>query len=773
MKISDINIKSFGVIKDWKADIDDNLTVVYGDNETGKSTITEFIRSTLFPPNPNKKNLYPTRDQTDSGNITVKMDNGDIKVLSRKGKKVTEKNGKNTVADEFPGMNAETYLSVYGLDLDRLADMKPISKDVSKLLAIPGGENIPNVSKIIEDKLDSLMNKKSADSGTIGLAREAIKNASDKIANIHYNMNRYSQLVTEKDELGKKISEINLNRQKIMNDRAKKEVVRSQIDNLEKLKTQEKKLCDYDKYKDFPMESYSEYTRIKGNIDELNSKIEGKSKTDSKSIIEHRGDIENVWKHANQYRDDIKVIEECDSKIQNYQNEITQMEKDLGWTSSVLKNARTDQDIIEKSMAVKRKGITWISLLLIAMGITLIALYMGLGLAIVGAGIICMIYRLEQLKQWKKWIVMQGYPSGITPDRVCDIHPKLKKLFDLSTDRDNVIKEKNEYEQRVNEYTRRASSLLTDFNYTKDDIFENVNLLHNELEKADNSRNLYEQQRNEEECKLIEFLGEYGDEEGFLIACKGKKEYDRLNIEIKTLRQSIEESTSMKINDLDVLVNSDEMLPQLEDFDTGDMDQRIGAIKKEIRDIMCEGELDKQLQRKMKSENDLKESLREWAKLSLANSIIEDACNFFYDDLQPDVVKDANKYLSLMTGGRYKLDNDPRNKEPVIRDKDTKKCDKEWSSGLSDQVYLSLKMAIAKWSRDKEKLPLILDDVLVRFDNDRKKGACRAIYEFSKESQVIMFTCDNSLRDFFNNCGKHTEILLSDKSSFREVVAHE
>lgn len=784
MKIKNIDIKSFGVIKNWKADINDNLVVVYGANETGKSTITEFIRSTLFPIL-HKRNQYPLRDPTDSGSITVEMNSGDTKVLLRKGKKVTEDSGKKTVADEFPGMNAETYRSIYGLDLDGLSDMDAISSnDVSRLLTISGGEKIPEVSKSIEKKMDLLMNKKSAYSGIIGRTTKEIEIADTEIANIHSNMNQYSQLVSEREELKNKISDVNADRQKIMDDRAKKEVLRSQIANLEKLKVLEQDQSDCEKYIGVPTESYSHYKRLKDNIDDLSSKIEYESKTDHTLILEHKDDIINVWEYVNQYLDDIESIKECDSKIQNYHNETAQMEKDIGWTPSAIKNVKTGQDVIERSMAeVKSKKSMPIGLLLTIMGLALAAislfliknkLCMAASFATISAGITCVLFSIKRSRQWKKWIIMQGYPPDTTPNMLCSVYHELKKLVDLSTDMDNITEEKKKYKRGVDEYISKVSSLSSTCGYAMNDIIKSINSLHDALKEADNNRinrSTHEQQLNEEKDKLAEFLREYGDEESFLTAYEKKKKYDELDSKIKTLRQSIEASTSMKISDLDVLINNDDTLPQPEDFDTGYMERRIGEINKEMSYIMDEEELDKQLQKKMKSENDLKRALREWAKLSIANSIITGACDSFYDNLQPDVVKDTNKYLSLMTDGRYKLDNDPRNDKLIIRDKNTKKNDKEWSSGLNDQVYLSLKMAMAKWFLSEE-LPLILDDVLVRFDNDRKMGACRAIYEFSKESQVIIFTCDDNLRNSFNNCGEHTEILLPDKSNFGEVAVH-
>ena len=47
-----------------------------------------------------------------------------------------------------------------------------------------------------------------------------------------------------------------------------------------------------------------------------------------------------------------------------------------------------------------------------------------------------------------------------------------------------------------------------------------------------------------------------------------------------------------------------------------------------------------------------------------------------------------------------------------------------WSSGLADQVYLALRLALAKvFSYQVDALPIILDDILVRFDENRQKSA--------------------------------------------------
>ena len=101
-----------------------------------------------------------------------------------------------------------------------------------------------------------------------------------------------------------------------------------------------------------------------------------------------------------------------------------------------------------------------------------------------------------------------------------------------------------------------------------------------------------------------------------------------------------------------------------------------------------------------------------------------------------------------MTGGRYRIDLDPRRKENLaVIDRDGTKGPKQWSTGLRSQVLLSLKLAVAK-ELGGGKVPMILDDVLLTFDTSRKEGAVRALAEVSSEMQIILFTCDDQTRDF-------------------------
>ena len=784
MRIKRITIDSFGGIRNWRSpDLEENLVVVYGPNESGKSTITEFIRGTLFPP---KTVKYPVAAKTDSGMVEVVMDSGDERVLVREQKKVTEGSGKKTVFEEFPSLDAETYRSLYGLDLERLTDKKVVSSNDfrKKFLTVPGGEKVPEVSESIEKKLDSLMTKeKLTDNREVGKIVKDIKNIDQRIHDIHEEMDQYDKLSVEKEELMKRILEKRKAAQLMLDVHAKKQILKSQSANLERLNELKLTRNDYEKYRDIPLDSKNQYEILRSRVDELAAQAEDAAEipVNYSEVLTHRDEIEEAWRGRDDYISDLKAVKRIEDTIMDYENEIANMERITGWSVARAKLVKTGQEVSERAEQEMRrqnkKTSLFIGILLTIAGVAAAVvgavtfkddLYLLIGGCVASVlGIITIMLSIKQAskpsKQWRNWVTLQGYPMSMTPEKLYKLSTDLEKMVSLSKEMDSKIAEKNEIDQNITDYVNSVFPLFNDLRMTITNLESDVSLLHDMLVEANNSVTTGDDtsvELRDKRIQLSKFLKKYGDENAFLEAYACREELERLDSEIRTLTQSIEASTQMSINDLNTFFDDEEGGMQKDDFDTGDMDRRVGEIETEMKSIMEDGEIDLLMQRRANSENALMDKLREWAVYSIANSLILDACDHFYTDLQPNVIKYANKYLSLMTDGRYQLDNDPRAEEITVKDSYMKKNASKWSSGLGDQIYLSLKMAMAG-QIGAERMPLILDDVLIRFDDDRKLGACRAIYEFSRDNQVIIFTCENNLRNLFNICGRHMEIRLS------------
>jgi uncharacterized protein YhaN len=71
------------------------------------------------------------------------------------------------------------------------------------------------------------------------------------------------------------------------------------------------------------------------------------------------------------------------------------------------------------------------------------------------------------------------------------------------------------------------------------------------------------------------------------------------------------------------------------------------------------------------------------------------------------------------------------------------KADHQLSAGARDQLYLTVRLAIAEFlSRGQPAVPLLLDDPFVTSDDDRARGGMRLLIEhFTREHQVILMTC--------------------------------
>lgn len=101
-----------------------------------------------------------------------------------------------------------------------------------------------------------------------------------------------------------------------------------------------------------------------------------------------------------------------------------------------------------------------------------------------------------------------------------------------------------------------------------------------------------------------------------------------------------------------------------------------------------------------------------------------------------------------MTGGRYTLQATFDGRQLFAVDGMQRRIpEKQWSSGLGDQIYLAVRVSLAvAFSHQIEPMPLILDDILVRFDEERQKEALRFLADMGKEEQIFLFTCSEETR---------------------------
>ena len=112
----------------------------------------------------------------------------------------------------------------------------------------------------------------------------------------------------------------------------------------------------------------------------------------------------------------------------------------------------------------------------------------------------------------------------------------------------------------------------------------------------------------------------------------------------------------------------------------------------------------------------------------------------------PALGKRAAELFGRLTGGRYQavlLDRSfhaaaEETGTPVARDV------LSLSQGAADQLYLAVRLAICELVLPAEKsVPLVLDDALTNFDDERCAAALDLLLEFSRTRQILLLTCQH------------------------------
>ncbi len=134
-----------------------------------------------------------------------------------------------------------------------------------------------------------------------------------------------------------------------------------------------------------------------------------------------------------------------------------------------------------------------------------------------------------------------------------------------------------------------------------------------------------------------------------------------------------------------------------------------------------------------------------WVPLALARHLMEAARVRFEKTQQPQLLVEAGRIFEQLTLGEYvQLTRSVGHVTELqaIPKTGLAKTAAEMSTGTREQLYLAIRLAYLKqYSQRAEPLPLVMDDVLVNFDEDRAKQTLRVLSDFSQSHQILFLTC--------------------------------
>jgi len=154
------------------------------------------------------------------------------------------------------------------------------------------------------------------------------------------------------------------------------------------------------------------------------------------------------------------------------------------------------------------------------------------------------------------------------------------------------------------------------------------------------------------------------------------------------------------------------------------------------------------------------EQAKEFAMLTLAKSVLEKTIKDYRKNNQDPMLMNANSYLKTLTNNSLAAivptDVDGKKLLQLQRIESEEKYAINFeaghieagegtaflSDGTADQLFLALRLAGIENNLEKldEPLPVILDDILINFDDSRALSTLRCLAEFSNKTQVILFT---------------------------------
>ena len=152
----------------------------------------------------------------------------------------------------------------------------------------------------------------------------------------------------------------------------------------------------------------------------------------------------------------------------------------------------------------------------------------------------------------------------------------------------------------------------------------------------------------------------------------------------------------------------------------------------------------------------------EYDALSLAIDTIDEAEVELKNRFSPEIEKRTSEIFEHLCGGSFSLVRIKNSDFDMQVSKGAASAPREClslSQGTVDELYFALRLALFETIVPEENSPpLVLDDVFVNFDDERMKRALDLLLEKSRERQIILFSCHSREAEY-----------LKDRANVREL----
>jgi uncharacterized protein YhaN len=181
--------------------------------------------------------------------------------------------------------------------------------------------------------------------------------------------------------------------------------------------------------------------------------------------------------------------------------------------------------------------------------------------------------------------------------------------------------------------------------------------------------------------------------------------------------------------------------------------EELGKLGDELTDVKAElksmdgsaaaAEAAEEMQHQVAVIND---GVERYVRARLARTMLKNEIERYRQQNQGPIMQKASEFFSKMTlNGFASLQTDYNEKDALeivgVRSSGERLNVAGMSDGTRDQLYLSLRLAaLEQYIRTNEPIPLIVDDILINFDDERAKATLNIFEEMSDNTQILFFT---------------------------------
>ena len=679
MKIKNIKVNAYGNIENKDINLEEGINIIHGANESGKSTLLNYIISIFYGISRNKdgkalsdyEKYKPWNSNEFSGRISYKLEDGE----------------KYEIFRDFNKKNPK----IYNDKLEDISDrFETDKKDGSKFFIEQMGiDKQMYLSTVVSTQEEVRLDEKNQNM----LIQKIANLAGTGEDNVSYKKALIKLQEKIRDEIG-----TNKTSQKPVN-RIEKEIVEINNKIVETEKYRNRKY-EIDAEKEQILSELKELEQQKQILQELQNSMKSEEETKNRLEIREKNRKDNIAK-INELTNQKNTINAESERVQSAKNHLQDIIK--GHKENIEKLNSEIEKIANEKEETQEKEKPSISFIVIT--------------AVLAIALICSIILI------KNYIVSGILGVAIIANIVFYVINKNKQKVNKAKLREKINQEKQYKREKLENQ--------------KQQIIANVNTTEKELEKQEEE----EKQVNSElsmlnvQIILLEKNNEKITEE---IEQDNKAIKEESN---KNKQQIIEKYKDKNINDLLYINDYQNYISKIEETINNNR-IRIKGLEIEYNTIVPQLDEMVVLEEKREADKEKLAELREKESIiNIAIENLMDAYEEMKTTITPKFTKNLSESIQKISSNKYnKVTINDENGMIIENNRGEYVEAIKLSTGTIDQLYLALRLSMID-ELSKENLPIILDESFAYSDNNRLKNMLQYLTSDLNNHQTIIFTC--------------------------------